>query len=217
MLFSFFKYLFCFWFLFLFLLVVLVFEFRASCLLASALPLELLCQSPISFFKCIFVVQRGFTMVFHPWIYCTLISLIPSITFLSPPPTPISQQLLACFFMLASYTDEIYFDITHFLSFSFCLLPLPSPLKQFHYYRLVICVCVYGHLHLCTGLSSGPMYIFGIVWYNTVTTSITYQDIRTIRQSINLSEILFFFFVLFLFFFWRPRQDTNLSEILAHR
>jgi hypothetical protein len=40
-----------------------------------------------SLFKCILIVQRGFAMVFHQWIYCILFGLNPSITtlpYLSP-------------------------------------------------------------------------------------------------------------------------------------
>jgi hypothetical protein len=33
-----------------------------------------------SLFKSISVVQRGFALAFHPWMYCTLIRLTPSIT-----------------------------------------------------------------------------------------------------------------------------------------
>jgi hypothetical protein len=35
---------------------------------------------PCSYFKCIFIVHRGFTIVFQPWICCNLIGLTPSIT-----------------------------------------------------------------------------------------------------------------------------------------
>jgi hypothetical protein len=37
-------------------------------------------HSCLSFFRCIFIVQRVFTMVFHPWIYCTLIRFTLFIT-----------------------------------------------------------------------------------------------------------------------------------------
>jgi hypothetical protein len=40
-------------------------------------------------FKCVFIVQSGFAMVFHLWIYCTLINLMPSPSF----PYPFSLSL----------------------------------------------------------------------------------------------------------------------------
>jgi hypothetical protein len=83
-----------------------------------------------SLFKCIFTVHRGFTMTFHPWIYCTLVSLIPSITFPDLLPSIlIIQQLLVLFVISSSYTDAVYFNLIHYHSLflsPFHLLPSVS-------------------------------------------------------------------------------------------
>jgi hypothetical protein len=65
-----------------------------------------------SFFKCIFIVQRGFTVVFHTWIWRTSIRLSPSIS-LSLSLHPLYST---AFILPSSHTEAIYFCIIHFQS-----------------------------------------------------------------------------------------------------
>jgi hypothetical protein len=71
----------------------------------------------------------------------------------SPLPVPqclINQQLSVCFAMTSSYTDKMYFNIIHSVSFLFSLLPLPSSLKQFqfHYYRQDKMYIIYIYMYI---------------------------------------------------------------------
>jgi hypothetical protein len=90
-------------------------------------------------FKYILIAQGDFTLVFHTCIYRTLIRLTPSITFSLSHCSPIIQQLSMHFVIPSSYTDAMYFNIIHSLSFSF---PLPSP------HSLLIQIHDYNHVFL---------------------------------------------------------------------
>jgi hypothetical protein len=94
---------------------------------------------PVFYFcKCIFIFQRHFAIVFHPWIYCTLIRLTLFTTSLTPSSLHlIIQQISVHFIMLSSYTGTMYFIIMKFPSFSFPLPAPHSPFKLSHYYKLV--------------------------------------------------------------------------------
>jgi hypothetical protein len=54
-------------------------------------PCNRSCFTFLSFIFWVFIVQRGFAMVFLPRIYCTLIRWTPSIT-LPPSPSPFKQS-----------------------------------------------------------------------------------------------------------------------------
>jgi hypothetical protein len=76
---------------------------------------------PSFIFRCfIFIVQRGFTMVFHLWLYNTLTTL--TFLLLSLPLSPIPYFSTAFNALCYSYTDAMHFSIIHSLSFSFSLL-----------------------------------------------------------------------------------------------
>jgi hypothetical protein len=93
-------------------------------------------------FKVCIYCSKGF----HLWIYCTLINPTLSIILLYPfPLLPIIQQLSVHFVMPSSYTVVMYFDLVHYLSFSFhSFLPLvPSTSHYIH-----ICVCVYIFVYI---------------------------------------------------------------------
>jgi hypothetical protein len=84
-----------------------------------------------SFFKV--YIQRGFTMAFHPWIYCTFIRLTPSVTL--PYPFPILPYWSTVFrtFHYAIFLHSHYAIYLHRCSiFCYCSLvsfsfPLPHP------------------------------------------------------------------------------------------
>jgi hypothetical protein len=78
-----------------------------------------------SFFKCTFIVQRGFTVIFHTWIYCTLIRLTISMNIFIFPCPPIIPQLSVHFIMPSSYTGATYFSIIHLLIIPFSSLTNP--------------------------------------------------------------------------------------------
>jgi hypothetical protein len=72
-----------------------------------------------SFLNCILIVQRGFSVLFHPCIYRSLIRLTPSITLFFYPSCPLlfnSFQFI--FVMLSSFTDTMYFNIFHLFFFT---------------------------------------------------------------------------------------------------
>jgi hypothetical protein len=113
-----------------------------------------------SLFRCKFIMQRGFAMVFHLWVYCTLISLAPSTTLICPfSPTPIIQQLSLSFIVPSSYTDVIvfqYYSLSIILFFHH--LPIPSLLKQSCYWKhAYIYVYIWSYLYLCIFLSLGSI------------------------------------------------------------
>jgi hypothetical protein len=81
----------------------------------------------LSFIICVYSLFKGFAMVFYLWIYCTLISLIPTITL----PYHIHlilyySKAFSSFFMPSSFTDAMYVNIIHSLLLSFHLSPPPS-------------------------------------------------------------------------------------------
>jgi hypothetical protein len=86
----------------------------------------LVLHSCFSLFRNIFIVQEGLAMACHLWIYCTLISLAPSITlpYHFPPPL-IIQQLSVHLFPTEMQGISILFTIILFSSPA-----LPSPFKQ---------------------------------------------------------------------------------------
>jgi hypothetical protein len=74
------------------------------------------------------IVQRDFTMVFHTCIYCTLIRLTSFIAlFLYPSCLLLFNKFQCISFMSSSYTDAMYINIIHYLSFSCPLPPPPVP------------------------------------------------------------------------------------------
>jgi hypothetical protein len=89
-----------------------------------------------SLFKCMFIVQRGFAMVCHLWIYCTLIRLTPLWLSLTLPPSP-SVNSFHCFSLYILPTQirciSVLFTIIFFLSPS-----SPSLIRQSHYCKRVL-------------------------------------------------------------------------------
>jgi hypothetical protein len=92
----------------------------------------------------------GHTMVFHPWIYCALLELTPSITLPYPFPHPLLFKSFQCVSCAIFHTDAMYFDIIHhhslFLSSS-PYSPQTVPLLQTRSLSICmyvqVCICVY--------------------------------------------------------------------------
>jgi hypothetical protein len=85
----------------------------------------------LSFFKCILIVQGGFTLIFHTCnISHTLIRLTPTTTF-----SPIIQQLLVHCAILSSYTNAKFqcFSISNILFSS----PDPNPHRPLRLYYIL--------------------------------------------------------------------------------
>jgi hypothetical protein len=78
------------------------------------------------FLKCTFIVQREFAMIFHPWIYYSLIRLTPSITPHSPFPQSLLfksfQCILLCLLPTQMQCISVLFTIILLISF-----PPPAP------------------------------------------------------------------------------------------
>jgi hypothetical protein len=112
-----------------------------------------------SLFKCIFIIEKSFVMVFHQWIHCTLISLTSSITLpYSFSPTPIIHYSTAFnVFPYAFYLNKCNIFQHYSLSFSFPLPPSPtvpnSPTIE-NLSCLQLCICLSFRLIFYTWLKA---------------------------------------------------------------
>jgi hypothetical protein len=89
-----------------------------------------------SIFKCILIVQSVLSMVFHPSMYCTLIS---SITLSSSPLPPYySTAFITFHYTILIHGCNVFWYCK--LSFSFPLPPSSSSLKQSSDYMLSLCL-----------------------------------------------------------------------------
>jgi hypothetical protein len=81
----------------------------------------------------------GFTILFHLWIYCTLISLVPSIIL----PTS-SHPHYSTAFSAFSYA----FFLNWCNVFKYYSLSISFPLKQSHYCKYIYGKCIYTHMYV---------------------------------------------------------------------
>jgi hypothetical protein len=148
----------------------------------------------LSFLRCIFIVQRCFTAVFHSWIYCSSIRSTPSIALLCPVPS--IPQLSVCFVISSSFLyrwNEMYFYIIDSPSFYFPFLSLPSPLKQSHYQRHTY---IWSCLYLDIYLSFGSIFY---IWQKT--SNVCFYEPGLLNKMIShfiyllASNIILFFFM----------------------
>jgi hypothetical protein len=109
--------------------------------------------------------------VLHFWNLCTFFQEVSPPLFSS---SPIIEQFSGCFVMPSSYTDAIYFNIIHSLSFSFPLPPLPNPLKKSYYWKCIMHIYIYIYIsvlclclciHLSLYLSSANEMKYATVFF----------------------------------------------------
>jgi hypothetical protein len=88
-------------------------------------PVLHLCHS---FFKSVFIVQGDCSMIFHQWIFCTLIRITPSITFSPIPLCPYYSTAFSVFhYIIYIHRCSIFW----YHSLSFILFPFSPPLNSF--------------------------------------------------------------------------------------
>jgi hypothetical protein len=105
---------------------------------------------------CMFIVQRSFSMVFHIWIYFTLIRLTPFISLSHSPLFNIFQCILLyqlhaqlqCILILFSlYHHSLFFSLFHYSIYVYiCIIYI-------HTFRYTIHLYIYVYIHIL-GLAS---------------------------------------------------------------
>jgi hypothetical protein len=97
------------------------------------------CPACFTFLSCMF--QRGFTMEFHTWLYCSLLRLTPYFTLFSYLPFPHYSTAFSVFcYIIFIHRCSVFQN--YLFSVFFSSPASPSPLKQPHYYIYYI-ICVY--------------------------------------------------------------------------
>jgi hypothetical protein len=108
-----------------------------------------------SLLKYMFIVQRGFAMVFHLWICCTLVNLMFSVTLPYPFPQSILFNTFQCIWMWLLHKQSWCIS----LLFTLPLPPPPNLLIQSHYWKHVLYIYIYiWYLFLCICLTFGSFF-----------------------------------------------------------